>query len=142
MFILFGWHTWRGETGKTYRFNITLTKRGMPEGGGVYIFVRRRFIFWLQPLYVGKATTFTSRLIGHEKWWHAWWYEGATERHLLRIDGTQNRARVEEDLIRSLKPKMNFMLIARGKDDAPRDKRLAKSWRRRRWFMKLLPWGN
>ena len=76
--FLFGWHVWRGETGQRYRFKITLTRKGIPEGSGIYIFVRRRFGFFLSPLYIGKATDFRSRLYGHERWWEAWWKRGAT----------------------------------------------------------------
>jgi len=113
MWILFGWHTWFGESGRPYRFKITLTPRGLPEGGGIYIFVQRRFVFFLFPLYIGKATNFRSRLIGHERWWEAWWKRGATERHVLVIRKPADRARVEEDLIRNYHPKMNDVLVPR-----------------------------
>lgn len=139
--IVFGAHPWFGETGRKYKFNVTLTDRGIPDGGGIYVFVRRRFVFFLQPLYIGKATSFKGRLIGHERWPEAWWNRGATERHLLVIECDRERARVEEDLIRRYTPVMNDMLIPRGAHDAPNNKKLQRAWRRRRkwnkfWFGK------
>ena len=119
--LIFGSHRWRGESGKTYRFNITLTPRGIPQkGGGIYIFVRRRFVFFLQPLYVGKAANLKARHKAHERWWEAYWKHGATERHFMKISTESARKRIEEDLIRGLKPMMNNMLVPRGKDDAPK----------------------
>jgi len=129
--LLFGWHAWHGETGKSHRFNVTLTDKGLPDGGGVYIFVRRRFVFWLKPLYVGKAANFKNRLIGHERWKEAWWKRGATERHILCLDSRKAQARVEEDLIRGLKPPMNNIHVPRDRKDAPNDKRLKRLWRPR-----------
>ncbi len=137
--ILFGWHTWRGESGRNYRFKITLTRRGLPPAGGVYIFVRRRFVFFLSPLYIGKAANFRSRLNGHERWWEAWWKRGATERHVLVIRKAADSARIEEDLIRRYRPRMNNVHIPRAADDAPNDRRLARTWRWRRFWRGLLP---
>ncbi len=132
--FLFGWHTWRGESGRPYRFNITLTKRGVPAGGGIYVFVRRRFVFFLKPVYIGKAANLRSRLKGHERWWEAWWKRGATERHLLKVAKESDRIRIEEDLIRRYQPKMNNMLVPRGRDDAPRHPRLRRWWNFKRKF--------
>ncbi len=126
--LLFGWHVWRGESGRRYRFNITLTDGGLPDAGGVYVFVRRRFVFFLEPLYVGKATNFQNRLLGHERWSEAWWSRGATERHIMRVKDARERARREEDLIRALKPVMNNQLVPRGAGDAPVDARLRRAW--------------
>jgi hypothetical protein len=112
--FLFGPHSWRGASGQRYRFKCVLTKNGLPpEGvGGIYIFVRRRWVFFLEPLYVGKAADLRSRLLGHEKWPRAFWYYGATERHILGpIHDEIDRRRVEEDLIKGLKPRMNDMEI-------------------------------
>ena len=130
--ILFGRRNWHGETGRNYRFKITLTDRGLPEGGGVYIFVRRRFVFFLKPLYVGKAASFRNRLIGHERWHEAWHKRGATERHILKVKERKDQARIEEDLIRSLKPEMNTVHIPSDRKDAPNDKKLRKGWRPRK----------
>jgi len=127
--IVFGKHIWRGETGTGYNFNVTLTDRGIPDGGGIYVFVRRRFVFFLQPLYIGKATTFKSRLKKHERWADAWWLKGATERHLLREKNGKKRSRIEEDLIRRYHPPMNNEHVPRSKDDAPNDRKLRKTWR-------------
>jgi hypothetical protein len=137
--ILFGWHTWRGESGRTYRFKIALTRRGLPPRGGVYIFVQRRFVFFLFPLYIGKAANFRSRLIGHERWGEAWWKRGATERHVLVIRNAGDSARIEEDLIRRYRPRMNNVHIPRARDDAPNDRRLRRAWQWRRFWRGLLP---
>jgi hypothetical protein len=137
--FLFGWHVWRGESGRPYRFKITLTRKAIPTGGGIYIFVRRRFAFFLFPLYVGKATSFRSRVIGHERWWEAWWKRGATERHFLKLDSAADRARVEEDIIRRYLPRMNDMLIPRDIADAPNNARLKRWWWLKRWFRNRIP---
>lgn len=112
--FLFGKHSWRGESGKRYTFTCVLTKAGLPKDdrGGLYLFVRRRFVFFLEPLYVGKAANLRSRLLGHEKWGRAYWYYGATERHILGpIADEAERRRMEADLIRGLKPRMNDVEI-------------------------------
>jgi hypothetical protein len=121
--IPFVTHVWRGESGNRYFFKVVLTKDGLPDDdkvGGVYVFARRRFGLFVEPLYVGKATSFRERLLGHEKWGRAFWWYGATERHIITIKDAQNREVVEEDLIRGLKPAMNDMMIPRSKKDAPR----------------------
>lgn len=112
--FFFGAHSWRGASGRRYRFKCVLTKKGLPPAGvgGIYIFVRRRFGFLMEPLYVGKAHDLRSRLLGHEKWSRAFWYYGATERYVLGpIRDEVDRRRIEEDLIRGLKPRMNDMEI-------------------------------
>ncbi|MEQ1616916.1 MAG: hypothetical protein ABL883_01060 [Terricaulis sp.] len=130
--FLFGAHTWRGESGTRYRFKSVLTKGGLPpEGiGGIYIFIRRRWVFFLEPLYVGKAHDLRSRLLGHEKWPRAFWYYGATERHIFEpIRDEIDRRRVEEDLIHGLKPRMNDVEIPKAGHDAK-----AHGAQLRRWF--------
>ena len=139
--IVFGAHPWFGETGRKYKFNVTLTDRGIPNGGGIYIFVRRRFVFFLEPLYIGKATNLKSRIIGHERWAEAWWNRGVTERHILKVPNARERARIEEDLIRHYQPVMNEMLVPRGVHDAPNNRRLARAWRRKRFWNKFW-WGK
>ncbi len=112
--FFFGAHSWRGESGRCYRFKCVLTKQGLPPAGvgGIYVFVRRRWAFFMEPLYVGKAHDLRSRLMGHEKWPRAFWYYGATERYVLGpIRDEIDRRRIEEDLIRGLKPRMNDMEI-------------------------------
>ncbi|MGD9815437.1 MAG: GIY-YIG nuclease family protein [Hyphomonadaceae bacterium] len=116
--FFFGAHSWRGASGRRYRFKCVLTKQGMPPQGvgGIYVFVRRRWAFFLEPLYVGKAHDLRSRLMGHEKWGRAYWYYGATERYVLGpIRDEVDRRRVEEDLIKGLKPRMNDMEIPAAK---------------------------
>ncbi len=133
--FLFRRHSWRGESGQRYRFKIALTKKGLPRDGigGIYVFVRRRFVFLLEPLYVGKAHDLRSRLLGHEKWPRAFWYYGATERHVhYPIEGEMDRRRVEEDLIRGLTPRMNDQEIPDlARDDAPVNADLRTLWSRK-----------
>ncbi len=98
------------QSGRRYKLKCALSKRAFPEPGvgGVYVFVRRRFAFFLEPLYVGKAHDLRNRLLGHEKWGRAYWYYGATERYLLYpIRDEVDRRRIEEDLIKGLMPPMN-----------------------------------
>lgn len=128
-FLFFGIHFWRGESGQRYLFNCALTKNGIPEdSGGIYIFVKRHFAFFLQPLYVGKAANLRGRLLGHEKWGKAWWIFGATERHVLRVGSEAERRLIEEDLIRGLKPRMNDVQVPRCEDDAPNTPKLRSRW--------------
>jgi hypothetical protein len=109
--ILFGWHVWRGESGRRYRFKITLTRGGIPDYGGIYVFVRRQFVFFLTPVYVGKATNFRERLYGHEKFAKAVFDHGVTERHVMQVATEADRSSIEEDLIRALKPRMNDVMM-------------------------------
>lgn len=125
--FFFGSHSWRGASGRRYRFKCVLTKQGLPPAGvgGIYVFVRRRWGFLMEPLYVGKAHELRSRLMGHEKWPRAFWYYGATERYVLGpIRDEVDRRRIEEDLIHGLKPRMNDMEIPQAKG-AARPKRNA-----------------
>ncbi len=116
-------------------FQCALTKRGLPgDSGGVYMFVRRRLVFFLDVLYVGKAANLRSRLLGHEKWGKAWWIHGATERYVMKLGSEAERQLAEEDLIRRLTPKMNDIMIPRSEDDAPTHAKLRRKWEWRRWF--------
>jgi hypothetical protein len=136
--MFFGRHSWRGESGKRYFFNCALTKHGIPaDSGGIYVFVKRHFAFFLQPLYVGKAENLRSRLLGHEKWGKAWWILGATERHVMRIGSETERRMIEEDLIRGLKPPMNDVMMPRSEEDAPNTPQLRKSWL---WHRQVEDW--
>ena len=136
--MFFGRHVWRGESGRRYVFRSTLTKRGLPDDcGGIYIFVRRDFAFFLKALYVGKAVNLRSRLLGHEKWGTAWWLLGATERHILKVRSEEERRLIEEDLIRGLRPRMNDVCMPRSEDDAPNAPALRRKWR---WRRKMNAW--
>lgn len=131
--FFFGKHTWRGESGQRYKLKCVLDKNGMPPAGvgGIYVFVRRHWAFFLQPLYVGKAHDIRNRLLGHEKWGRAYWYYGATERYILHpVPEEIDRQRIEEDLIKGLMPPMNDaeMGSADPKQNARRDAML------KRWF--------
>jgi hypothetical protein len=141
-FMFFGAHSWRGESGRRYMFRCALTKNGIPEdSGGIYIFVRRYFGFFLRPLYVGKAANLRSRLLGHEKWGKAWWILGATERHVLRVRTEEERRVIEEDLIRGLKPPMNDVMMPRCEDDEPTLLENRRKWEQKRawnaWWLGL-----
>lgn len=127
--LIFGRQNWHGETGRRYGFKITKKDSQIPAGGGIYVFVRRRLFFWSTALYVGKAANFRSRLIGHERWIEASKKRGATERHIFRCDDRKKQARIEEDLIRGLKPRMNNVHVPRGRRDAPNDRRLRRRWK-------------
>jgi hypothetical protein len=147
LFFFFGRHGWTGESGRTYTFKCALTKRAIPDdSGGIYVFVRRRFGFFLKPLYVGKAANLRSRLLGHEKWGKAWWLLGATERHVMRVATEEERRLIEEDLIRGLKPKLNDVQMPRNENDAPNTPELRRSWQWRRaigrWLDNLIGKGE
>ncbi len=136
--LFFGRHGWRGESGRTYMFQSVLTKSGIPgDSGGIYVFVRRRFAFFLTPLYVGKAANLRERLLGHEKWGDAWWLKGATERHVLKVRTESERRMIEEDLIRGLRPPMNDIMMPRSEEDAPRTAALRRQWM---WRRKVEAW--
>lgn len=138
--LLFGAHSWRGVSGRRYRLHCVLGKKGLPPAGvgGVYVFVRRRWVFFLEPLYVGKAHDLRNRLLGHEKWGRAYWYYGATERYLLHpIRDEIDRRRIEEDLIKGLMPPMNDAEMGSA-DPAKTAKRGAEL---RRWFDMRNFWG-
>lgn len=127
--IPFGWHVWRGESKVRYRFKITLSRGGIPpEVGGIYVFVRRRFFFFLAPLYVGQAKNFRERLYGHEKWPRAFYKLGATERHLLRVVSQADRDAIEEDLVRALRPRMNDVLVPRSAADKRIHRPVGRWW--------------
>ncbi|MDX2276389.1 MAG: GIY-YIG nuclease family protein [Hyphomonadaceae bacterium] len=131
--FFFGSHSWRGKSGQRYRFRCVLSKKGLPPAGvgGIYVFVRRRWAFLLEPLYVGKAHDIRNRLLGHEKWGRAFWYYGATERYILHpIPDEIDRRRIEEDLIKGLKPRMNDAAL--GQAEAKTMAR--RNGQTRRWF--------
>ncbi len=125
--VPYGWHVWRGETSARYRFKITKTLDALPDAGGIYVMVRRTFFFWLKPIYIGKASNLQGRHTEHERWPEAR-SKGATERHYMCIRSESERQRVEEDLIRKYKPKLNGMLVPRHSGDAPNHKKLRSGW--------------
>ena len=68
-----------------------------------------------------KRTICARACSGHEKWGRAFWYYGATERYVLGpIRDEVDRRRIEEDLIKGLKPRMNDMEIPQAKAAKPR----------------------
>lgn len=125
--IPYGWHVWRGETNARYRFKITKSVEALPDAGGIYVMVKRTFFFFLSPVYIGKASNLQSRHSDHERWPEAR-KKGASERHYLCIRSENRRQKIEEDLIRKYKPKLNNMLVPRSADDAPKHKKLSRGW--------------
>ena len=113
--FFFGPHSWRGESGRRYRFKCVLTKKGLPpEGvGGIYVFRppplglpdgaalcrqgRRSPLAPAGPRKVGP------RPIGITA--------PPSATCLGPIRDEVDRRRIEEDLIRGLKPRMNDMEI-------------------------------
>jgi excinuclease UvrABC nuclease subunit len=125
---VFIWKSWKGESGKRYMFRIALSHRGLPEETpGIYVMVRRRFVFFMKPLYIGKAVDLRGRLMNHERWPDAW-RRGATERHVMGVDTEDDRVFIEEDLIRRYKPKLNTQLKPGEDDDGPIHKRRKRGW--------------
>lgn len=125
--IPYGWHVWRGETSARYRFKIVKSKENLPDAGGIYVMVRRTLFFFLSPVYIGKASNLHGRHNDHERWPEAR-KKGASERHFMCIRSESERQRIEEDLIRHYKPKLNNMLKPRSSEDAPNNARLARNW--------------
>ncbi len=125
--IPYGWHVWRGESSARYRFKITKTLKALPDAGGIYVMVRRTCFFWLKPVYIGKASNLLGRSTDHERWPEAR-RMGASERHYMCIRSESERQRVEEDLIRKYKPKLNTMLKPRKASDAPNHEKLRSGW--------------
>jgi hypothetical protein len=91
-------------------------------------------VFFLQPVYVGKATNFKERLFGHEKFARAVFDYGVTERHVMQVATEHDRASIEEDLIRGLKPRMNDMMMPTGKNLAPVHKPVGFGWSIENWL--------
>lgn len=125
--IPYGWHVWRGETSARYRFKIVKKKESLPDAGGIYVMVRRTLFFFLSPVYIGKASNLQGRHRDHERWPEAR-KKGASERHYMCVRSESERQRIEEDLIRHYKPKLNGMLVPRGSEDAPNHKKLRNGW--------------
>ena len=125
--IPYGWHVWRGETSQRYRFKITKSLDALPDAGGIYVMVRRTLFFWLKPIYIGKAANLRDRHSDHERWPEAR-RKGASERHYMCVSKESDRQRIEEDLIRNYRPKLNGMLVPRNSEDGPNNHRLAKGW--------------
>ena len=125
--IPYGWHVWRGESAARYRFKITKTLKALPDAGGIYVMVRRTAFFWLKPIYIGKASNLLGRHSEHERWPEAR-RKGASERHYICVRSESERQRIEEDLIRKYKPKLNNMLVPKNASDAPNHKKLRSGW--------------
>ena len=117
---------WRGETNKLYRFRVCHQIEDLPRESGIYVFVRRRLIFFLKPFYVGKAVNLIGRIDGHERWEEAR-KKGANEIH-IRSTAEGKLDLVEEDLIRYLKPKLNDIHKPRSSCDAPNHEQLRARW--------------
>jgi hypothetical protein len=128
---LFGHHVWQGETGRRHRFRVTRSLSELPADPGIYVMVRRTALFWVTPIYIGKAASLSDRLEDHEKWYKALYKFRAKERHVLRVATEDDRRRIEEDLIRHYRPVMNDMLVPRTATDAPNHDQLRRRWLKR-----------
>lgn len=117
---------WRGETNELYRFRVCKRAEDLPERSGIYVFVRRRFFVFTKALYVGKATNLFDRVNGHERWEEAR-KKGAREIHIRHAHASK-LDRIEEDLIRHLKPKLNNIHKPRSDCDAPNHEQLRGRW--------------
>lgn len=117
---------WRGESNELYRFMVRRNLDYVPAYSGIYIFARRRFIFFIKPLYVGKAKHLWDRIDGHDRWEEAQSL-GANEIHIRHADEVK-LDRIEEDLIRHLKPKLNDIHMPRSDCDAPNHEQLRPKW--------------
>ena len=89
--------------------------------------VKRSWLLFLKPVYIGKASNLQSRLIGHERWDEAR-KKGARERHFLCVRSEDKRQRIEEDLIRKHKPKLNSIHMPKDHCDAPNHRDLKRRW--------------
>lgn len=117
---------WRGESNELYRFFVRQRVEDLPERSGIYVFARRRFIFFIKALYIGKATNLYDRVDGHERWRDAK-KKGANEIHFRHAHASK-LDRIEEDLIRHLKPKLNNIHKPRSDCDAPNHEQLRGNW--------------
>jgi hypothetical protein len=117
---------WRGESNELYRFKVRQRATDLPERSGIYVFARRRFIFFIKALYVGKAKNLFERVDGHERWTEAR-KKGVNEIHFRHADYSKVE-RIEEDLIRHLKPKLNDIHKPRSSCDAPNHEQLRARW--------------
>lgn len=118
---------WSGESRDGWEFRITKNDRDIPDAGGIYIMVRRTCFFFTTAVYIGKAANLKSRLIGHERWIEARKH-GARERHILCVRTESKRQKIEEDLIRRYKPKLNTIHKPSSDCDAPNNPELARNW--------------
>ena len=133
--MLSGRHSWRGESGDSWRFSIAGTDEDIPDAGGIYIMVKRNWWFQRRAVYIGKASNLHSRLVGHERGPDAK-KKGATRRHYLCVSSENTRQQIEEDLIRQYMPALNTVLIPKDHCDAPNHAAL-----KRRWMCAAEYWG-
>ena len=119
-------HFWRGESNELYRFTICDPREALPDYSGIYVFARRRAFFFVKAVYVGKAKSLSQRLNGHDRLAEAR-KRGAKEIHIRHADAVK-LDRIEEDLIRHLKPKLNDIHKPRNDCDAPNHARLRGKW--------------
>jgi excinuclease UvrABC nuclease subunit len=98
-------YEWQLGNGSSLQFTVYDQNTGWNKVPGLYIFARRAGIYW-EPLYIGKADDFSSRLPNHERLNEAVRL-GATHIHALVVQQAANRANWEQMLIQNLQPKMN-----------------------------------
>jgi excinuclease UvrABC nuclease subunit len=96
---------WPLGNGQFLNFEVYSQNTGWNALGGLYIFTRLQAGNW-QPLYVGQAENFQTRLPSHERLDEAV-RNGATHIHATVVRQQGQRDEWERMLIRTLQPPMN-----------------------------------
>ena len=91
-----------------YSFNIYSMQTKWNDVGGVYIFSylsdpEKRL--WTA-VYIGRTSSFSNRLPGHEKWLAAK-RNGATHVHARSVSQETTRQEIEKELIQAFDPPLN-----------------------------------
>lgn len=90
----------------SHSFQIFLPWTTWNDVGGIYIFAKRSSPTTWTALYIGKASSFKGRLANHERLPEAL-RAGATHIHAMCVSTEQERARVEQELIKCFDPPLN-----------------------------------
>lgn len=102
-----------GQSTKPYDFKIYATDTEFKETwGGIYAFTNRTKnndgVFNHTVIYVGKAVKFNQRFDNHEKW-DLIKNAGANCLCIYKVDEESDMLKIEEDLIKGLKPQLNVV---------------------------------
>ena len=104
--------TLNGASDSKYSFDIYSTDTDFKESwGGVYAFTNRyknADDINHTVIYIGKTVKFNQRLDGHEKWDEIK-KAGGNCLCILKIDKESEMLKIEEDLIKGQKPKLNVV---------------------------------
>ncbi len=101
--------TWKGASNSRYIFQTYLHNSNWPYWGGIYMYCRRLQAGW-EVHYIGETDNFAETIKSNH---HAWLFahaRGATHVHILLNSDSQNRKKVEFDLISALNPIRNQQL--------------------------------